>query len=92
MIPVRINIRPLLIPGLLCTDKRDDSVHILISDSLDENEMCITLWHEAIHLLMMAAGIPAEVHNEFQIEACARKLADACPEILDMCNISAVKS
>jgi hypothetical protein len=87
--PFRIEIRPLLILGGLfseATTFHDPQWIMAIADDMAHEEQVVTLWHETVHLLMLAAGIPAP-HDEKLIDAIAERLAQACPEILQVCRL-----
>jgi len=72
--------RPLLVDGSFGF-KKDGSAFILVNSEDSRNEQTITLWHEMVHLIMMAGGLSPSNHDEEAIEKTARKLADCCPEI-----------
>jgi hypothetical protein len=69
----RILFRPLLTSGMIGKDNASN-VYIIIDSEQSEVEQCIALWHETLHLLGLK--------DEDQVEALAKRLADACPEIL----------
>lgn len=84
--PIRIHRQPLLVDGGVGLDQ-DGRIVIYVDSEQSDEELAVTLWHEAVHLLMLAAGVPASNHNEERIERAARKLAEACPEIVKMCGL-----
>lgn len=75
--------RPLLLSGMILLDKETDGVLILIDSEQSEEQQTITLWHEIIHHLEIAAG---KSSGEEAVEALAVKLAKACPEVLQLCK------
>jgi hypothetical protein len=77
--------RPMLISGMLAkgTDDLEGRHLVLVNSEDSEEEQTITLWHEIVHLIRLAGGLPEELHDEKEIEAAARKIAEACPEILE---------
>jgi hypothetical protein len=88
--PFRIEIRPLLVLGGLfseATTFHDPQWIMAIADDMAHEEQVFTLWHETVHLLMFAAGIPAP-HDEKQIDEIAARLTLACPEILQICRLA----
>lgn len=78
MIPFRIQLRPLLTKGMFAKD--DQGFVILISSEQDRHEQVTTLWHEVLHMVLLAAGKQAP-HDEEWIERAAVQLARACPDI-----------
>lgn len=90
--PVRIEFCPLLVDGMVATEKNSQRVFIMIDSEQDERNRLVTLWHETVHLLMFASGIPAVEHNEELIESIAQKLANCCPEILRVCGLATAPS
>ena len=84
--PVAILRRPLLIPGALAfkdeTTMFVSSLLILVNDRQSKEQQTITLFHEALHLLIRAAGIEAP-HDEEWVEERAKALAAACPDLLE---------
>lgn len=76
--------RPMRISGMLAKGTEDlEGRHIVLVNSEDtEEEQAITLWHEIVHLIQLAGGLPEELHDEKEIEAAAGKIAKVCPEIL----------
>lgn len=70
---IRIEVRPLLVRGMLATDERGP-VLLINSEEADPKEQVTTLWHETLHLLGLT--------DEFLVEEYALRLADACPDIL----------
>ncbi len=85
--PIEILFRPLLVSGSLATKDNttlfSSTLLIMINDEQPRDQQVVALWHETVHLLLMAAGIEAP-HDEAWVEETARKLAKACPEILDI--------
>jgi hypothetical protein len=84
--PFRIVLQPLLVDGLLGSSPTGEDWALFIDNELDHHEQVVTLWHETLHLLLFAAGIP-EPHDEAEIDAIAYRLAQACPEILHLCRL-----
>lgn len=82
--PIRIEVRPLLICGN--TGSGPGSVFIMLADDLSRKEATETLWHEFVHIFRQIGGKtdPAET----EVEAIARRLAVACPEILELCGVA----
>lgn len=78
---VRVLFRPLLVQGMVRRDFEYDSWMILVDNEQSEAQQTVTLYHEALHLLGLT--------DEDQVEAMAKKLADACPEILAAVKASA---
>ncbi len=76
--PLEVNIRKLLVSGMLCTTD-DGRPVILISDDQSDEEKAISIWHEVVHLLRMA-GEGNQCEEE--VEAAALKLAEVCPEVI----------
>jgi hypothetical protein len=85
--PFRIEIRPLLIGGMVATEP-SGAWWLLLDAEQEARQKAISLWHETVHLLMFAAGLPAPQHDEQQIEAIAVRLAAACPDILQILKLS----
>lgn len=91
--PFRIELRPLLVDGGLYSMRTDGVIDcdwlMAISSEQSLELQAVALWHETLHLLLFAAGIPAP-HDEDQIEALARRLAAACPEVYPMLQLAPV--
>lgn len=87
-LPLRIKVRRLLTSGGLYTDEGClvKPIVMLIDKEQSEHEMTVSLWHETVHLLLAAAGKKAP-HDEQAVEAMAKKLSSACPEILSLCGL-----
>ena len=83
--PIRIEVRPLLTCG--GTGYGPGSVFVLLADDLSKAEATETLWHEFVHIFRKIGGKtdPAET----EVEAIAKRLAVACPEILELCGVAA---
>jgi hypothetical protein len=77
---VRIEIRPLLVQGMLGTEETPYGRMpvILIAEGQSIEEQTVTFWHEMLHL---ALGLPGP-HDETWVETNAKALAAACPDIL----------
>lgn len=77
---MRVEIRPLLVQGMLGTEETPYGRMpiILIDDRQSLEERTITFWHEMLHL---ALGLPGP-HDETWVETNAKALAAACPDIL----------
>lgn len=60
--------------------------YLRLNSELNEDELATTLWHETIHILMLASGIELP-HDEEFVEELAQKLAICCPEILEVCKL-----
>lgn len=73
---LKIEFRPLLVSGM--TAMRGSSTVILIDSDQSEDEQNRALWHEAVHVLMLGAGV--EIHDETKVESMAMQLAAACPD------------
>jgi len=71
----------MLIPGQLRVNPGKEYL-VLVNSEDTEQERAITLWHEIVHLIKDAGGMPPEEQNEEEVEATAKKLAECCPEIL----------
>lgn len=82
--PLRIEVRPLLVPGMMGGGPR--SIFIFLCKGLAREEAILTLWHEIVHVLLMAGGQP-QPHDEAGVERLAAKLAAACPEVLALCGV-----
>ena len=82
--PLRIEVRPLLSSGGM--GYGPSSIFILLADDLNRDEATVTLWHEIVHILKKVGGHP--VHDEGEVDAIAKKLALACPEILELCGVA----
>lgn len=82
--PLRVEVRPLLSCG--GCGFGDGSIFIMLADDLQRQDARVTAWHEVIHILKMAGG-QMDGHNESQVDDMAVKLADACPEILEMLGV-----
>jgi hypothetical protein len=67
--------RPLLTSAFVGTGDAG-KIYILIDSDQSVAEQTIALWHETLHLLGLT--------DEDQVEALARRLAAAFPEILDV--------
>lgn len=74
----RIQFRPLLIHG--CIASVAGATWVLIDSEQSEAEQVATLWHETLHLLGL--------RDEDQVEAMAQRLAQACPEILELVKVA----
>tara|TARA_B110001469_G_C9482088_1_gene241668 strand:+ start:224 stop:451 length:228 start_codon:yes stop_codon:yes gene_type:complete len=59
----------------------DNGPVILIDSDQSKSEQNLTLWHEVVHLLRDAGG--GVDQTEADVEACAVKLAQACPDATD---------
>lgn len=55
---------------------------ILIDSRQSDREKLIALWHEILHMVIFARD-PSAPQDEEWIEATARKLAAAAPDLLD---------
>lgn len=73
MIPIRLQVRPMLVSGMLATDDKGPII-LINSEEEPPHEQVITLWHEVLHLLGMT--------DEFLCDEYAMRLADAAPDIL----------
>ena len=82
--PIRIEVRPLLSCG--GTGHGPGSVFILLADDLNKTEATETLWHEFVHIFKKIGG--NDNHDEVEVDALAKKLAVACPEILELCGVA----
>lgn len=82
--PIRIVVRPLLTCGV--EGSGPNSVFILLADDMSRAEATVTLWHEWVHIFKRVGG--AAVQDEAEVDAIAKKLAAACPEILELCGIA----
>lgn len=71
--------RPLLTQGVLGTT--DQGATILVDSESTREQQAITVWHEVLHLLLVALGV--KDHDETAIEEAAKRLAAAMPEIVD---------
>lgn len=67
-----VSFRPLLVSGLI--GDSDAGICILIDSEQPERQQVVALWHETLHMLGL--------EDEEQVEAMAKRLAEACPEIL----------
>lgn len=72
--------RPLLIPGMIAKMPDGNTLMLIDSDD-DEREQNVTMFHETVHLLLEAGGIPLP-HDEEMVEAFAIQLASACEGLL----------
>lgn len=70
--PPRIVFRPLLTSGMYAGSEAGRL--ILIDSEQPESEQLIALWHETLHLLGL--------RDDDLVEPMARRLAAACPELL----------
>lgn len=96
---MRIIFRPLLVSGMYGEVHAVDEKHaeelrheiealaalgvrpvILIASNQPDDQKIIGLWHEILHMILVARGQP---HDEDWIEATARKMAAATPDLLD---------
>lgn len=84
---IRLAFRPLLVQGSTC--QVPDGLLILIDSEQSRTEQAISIWHETLHLLLLASG---SSHDEAAIEVMARRLAATCPEIVEMCGGRACES
>lgn len=84
--PLRIEVRPLLTCG--GTGYGPGTIFILLADDLDRAEATATLWHEIVHILKKVGG-GTDNHDEAEVDAIAKKLAAACPEVLELCGVAA---
>ena len=75
---LRVNVRPLLVSGQIGCDEKGPV--ILIDSEQSRSEQNVTLWHEVVHLLRDAGCVD---QSESEVEACAVKLAAACPDAID---------
>lgn len=82
--PIRIEVRPLLTFG--GTGHGPGSVFVLLADDLTKDEATQTLWHEFVHIFKRIGG--ATEQDEAEVEAIAKRLAVACPEILTLCGVA----
>lgn len=80
---IDIRVCPMLTCGGLGTGPNGH--FILLSDALNRSEAAETIWHEVIHLLK--SSNPEAVHDEDAIEKAAKKLAAACPEVVEWCGL-----
>lgn len=91
--PLRIEVRPLL--TFAVCGSSPSSIFIMLAEHQTRKEAEVSLWHEIVHVLLRAGGgtIPetsAELTTlENTVEAIARKLAFACPEIVELCGVQA---
>lgn len=70
----RVIIRPLLVQGMLASD--GEHIYILVCNQQSDLEKARTIWHEVAHWL--------GVVDEDEAERIGCKLAEACPEILEI--------
>jgi hypothetical protein len=70
---VKLEFRPLLVSGMLTI-----SGDILIDNEQTEFEQIKSVWHEMLHLLLLAAGSP-HASDEAYVDALAGELAMATP-------------
>lgn len=82
--PLRIEVRPLLTSGGCGSGPA--TIFIYLADDQNAAEAAKTLWHEIVHVLMMAGG--HTVQDEETVERTAQKLAEVCPEVLSLCGVS----
>lgn len=84
--PVSIMVRPLLVQGALAfkdeTTMFVSSLVILVAEQQSDEEKTVTLFHEALHIMLRAAGIHPP-HDEKWVEERAKALAAACPDLLE---------
>lgn len=81
--PLRFEVRPLLTSGGM--GNGPGRIFILVADDLTRAEAEITVWHEIVHVMKMAAGHVA--HDEQEIDRIATKLAQVCPEVIELCGL-----
>jgi hypothetical protein len=80
-VTLRLQFRPLLVSGMLAAAE-DGAMVILVDDEQPRREQAAAIWHELVHLLMVAAGVPAWLHDERRIDDMAKRLATAAPDIM----------
>lgn len=88
--PLAIEFRPLLLSGLTGGIRFDEQQNlfchqlvVMIASGQSEEEQRVALFHEMLHIMLLAAGVEAP-HPELWIEERAKAMAAACPDILDM--------
>ena len=82
--PMRILLRPLLVPAMLATDGSGRVLLIVDSES-SEPDQVLGLWHEVVHVLLLAVG--KSRHDETKVDEIAERLAVAVPDILQVCGL-----
>lgn len=83
----RLVFRPLLVSGMV--GDTSDGKLILIDSEQPSAQQVVAIWHETVHLLLLAAGkVRPEEHDEATIDAIAHRLAVACPEIIDLVGVA----
>lgn len=92
-LPLRIIARKMLDCGVW--GRGPETIFIYVNEEQSREEAAITLWHEIVHVLMHAGGHVAPVQpddagikrNEGYVEALAKRLAAACPEVVSLCGL-----
>lgn len=87
--PLQIIFRKLLLSGATGGIRHDESKNlfirqlvILVADNQPPENQRIALFHEMLHVMLLAAGIDGP-HDEKWIEERAVAMAQACPDILE---------
>lgn len=84
--PLKIIFRPLLVQGMFAfqdnTTMFTSQMVFLIASNSTPEEQTISLWHEALHMLLRAGG-KMPPHDEVWVEERAKALALACPDLLE---------
>jgi hypothetical protein len=84
--PLKIIFRPLLVQAMFAfqdnTTLFTSQMVFLINSKDSPEEQNVSLWHEALHMLLRAGG-KMPPHDEKWVEARAKALAQACPDLLE---------
>ncbi len=86
--PLSIQFRPLLVSGLTGGMHFDEQKNlfchqlvVLVNNKQPADHQRIALFHEMLHMILLAAGVERP-HDEVWIEDAAKRMAESCPEIL----------
>lgn len=80
---MELQVRPLLNSGMLA--KAEDGAWVMLIDSEQPKaEQAQAVFHELLHVLLLFGGVPSWLHCEPRIEAMAKRLAEAAPDVVDL--------
>ena len=85
MIPFEIRVRPLLVPGMLVSHPA--GIKIILARGMSRHEAAVTLWHEVYHILR-STDLACDKQSEVEAEAFGQKMAQHCPEIIEICGLA----